>query len=76
MDQYPTDRQSDDVYHCPLCGGDNRCAVAAGESVDACWCISVHIDDALLDKLSAADRGTRCICRQCINNQGDTISEG
>ncbi len=76
MDQDPTGRPIADDHRCPLCGGDNQCAVAAGRPVSECWCRGAVVTNALLERLAAADRGTRCICQQCINNQGETISEG
>jgi hypothetical protein len=49
---------------CPLCGGENQCAIAAGKPADSCWCNYATISAEA--KAKAADSaGERCICPTC-----------
>ena len=52
---------------CPLCGGANACAMAAGVGADGppCWCVAATFGDALLARVPAAARGRACICAAC-----------
>ena len=50
---------------CPLCGGDNACAVAAGKSHEACWCWNVKLDKQALEAVPEASRNKHCICAAC-----------
>ena len=50
---------------CPLCGGPNGCAMAAGEPPRACWCMDRIIPDEMLDRVPAGAR-SRCICQACV----------
>ena len=52
-----------DRTRCPLCGGDNACAMEAGTG--DCWCRDVRFAPALFERLPAGARGTACICRRC-----------
>ncbi|MBP3981784.1 cysteine-rich CWC family protein [Acidovorax sp. JG5] len=54
-----------DTSVCPLCGQGNQCAVAAGQAVDACWCMSAQISAAALTAVPGALRGRACICPTC-----------
>ena len=52
--------------NCPLCGGPNGCAVAAGGPTDAaCWCAQEAFPPSLLQDLPPETRGRVCICRRC-----------
>ena len=51
---------------CPLCGGDNRCGLVAGES--RCWCFDTRIAAAVLDKVPPEARDRACICRTCATS--------
>ena len=62
MDNKATDK-------CPLCGGDNQCAVAAGEPAENCWCMTATISEAALEALPAEERGVRCICPACGSSE-------
>jgi hypothetical protein len=59
-----------DPSRCPLCGGDNRCAMeieqATGQPQPACWCVTQTIPATLLERLPADARGTACICARCV----------
>jgi len=46
---------------CPVCQQDNQCAVAAGGSIESCWCNGVTLDASVLKQ---ADK-TRCVCANC-----------
>ena len=55
-----------DTRHCPLCGGPNACALAAGATADVvCWCAQEHFPPSLLQRLPVETRGRACICRRC-----------
>jgi hypothetical protein len=59
-----------DPSRCPLCGGDNGCAMAAeqatGETQPACWCVSASFSAALLARLPAGAIDAACICVRCV----------
>lgn len=51
---------------CPLCGQDNTCALANGEAdIQACWCLTAHIDPAALQRLTPEQRNQACLCPAC-----------
>jgi len=50
---------------CPLCGGDNQCAMAAGKPAETCWCQGVTFDPEALARIPDASRNKHCICRTC-----------
>ncbi|MAT94764.1 MAG: hypothetical protein CME59_19500 [Halioglobus sp.] len=50
---------------CPLCGGDNACAVAAGRSHEACWCWDATLDADALAAIPPASKNRHCICAAC-----------
>ncbi len=61
-----------DATRCPLCGGDNRCAVevehATGQPQPPCWCMDTPIDAALIDRVAQEApqaSGKACICARC-----------
>ncbi len=54
-----------DQHTCPLCGQPNDCAMAAGESVSACWCTGVTLTRAMLERLPPEHQGVTCICGAC-----------
>ena len=56
-----------DASRCPVCGCDNRCAMAAGER-EPCWCASVSIDPAALARVPKALRGAACLCPACARS--------
>ena len=56
---------------CPLCGGPNDCAPArSGTHATPCWCTSVTIDPAILDRIPPAARNQACVCRSCAEGAG------
>ncbi|WP_310567407.1 cysteine-rich CWC family protein [Hydrogenophaga sp.] len=59
-----------DPTRCPLCGGDNRCAMeverASGQPQPPCWCSTARFPSDLLDRLPAEAAGKACICAACL----------
>ena len=59
-----------DPTRCPLCGGDNRCAMevqkATGEPQPPCWCVTETFTPDLLARLPEAAQGQACICARCL----------
>lgn len=66
----PTLPNDIDPTRCPLCGGDNRCAMEiereTGEAQPPCWCVSTPFPPGLLDTLPEAARGKACLCARCV----------
>ncbi len=58
-----------DATRCPLCGGDNRCAMevehATGQPQPPCWCVSADFPPDLLARLPEQARGLACVCARC-----------
>ena len=57
---------------CPLCGGDNQCAMAADQAAEICWCQAVTISAASLAAIPADSVDKRCLCPACGRTQGGT----
>ncbi|MDI1258847.1 cysteine-rich CWC family protein [Aquabacterium sp.] len=56
---------------CPLCGGLNACAMAAGRDVEApCWCRAAVLSAELLAQVPEGQRGKVCICARCASFAG------
>lgn len=59
-----------DPTRCPLCGGDNRCAMEVekltGEPQPPCWCVTASFTPELLARLPAEAQGQACICARCL----------
>lgn len=60
---------SGDPRACPVCGGDNACAMAQAQADGTkpadCWCAEVSFPPELLDRLPDSDRGKACVCASC-----------
>lgn len=50
---------------CPLCGGDNQCAMAAGKPPESCWCQEATFDKEALEAIPAESQGKHCLCPAC-----------
>ncbi|GAB2460043.1 MAG: cysteine-rich CWC family protein [Comamonas sp.] len=50
---------------CPLCGGDNQCAMAQGLPPEQCWCMAATIPPEALAAIAPEQRGQQCICTAC-----------
>ena len=65
MSDIPTD-----PTRCPLCGGDNRCAMelerATGQPQGPCWCVNASFPPDLLARLPEQAEGKACICAACV----------
>jgi hypothetical protein len=59
-----------DTSRCPLCGGENGCAIArkeaTGEAQPTCWCVSASFSADLLARLPADMLNAACICARCV----------
>lgn len=66
----PNATPAPDPSRCPLCGGDNRCAMeieqASGQAQPPCWCVSQTFSAELLARLPAEAQGKACICAGCL----------
>lgn len=61
------------AHLCPLCGETNSCQqveqpenLKKGCDSDACWCLSVQLDDQTRQRLKSQTNGKRCLCQACI----------
>ena len=58
-----------DATHCPLCGGNNRCAMElereTGEKQPPCWCTQTDFNASLLESIPDRLKGKACICEAC-----------
>lgn len=61
---------------CPLCGGPNACAMAAGETDEPCWCTQVVIDPRVLDRIAPEQRGIACVCAACAAGDRAALDAG
>ncbi len=53
---------------CPLCGGPNACAPAAGGTLATpCWCTTVSIPAEVLARLPADQVRKSCVCKSCAS---------
>jgi cysteine-rich CWC protein len=59
-----------DAQHCPLCGEVNHCAVALGRS--ECWCFSIEIPDAVIEKIPPEAQQRACVCLSCASGRTPT----
>jgi len=67
------DRNLSFEQRCPICGGNNHCAMAASPAAKDCWCRAIEIDPALLEALPEESRGKACLCANCCQPQGGTV---
>ena len=56
--------KSSDASHCPLCGADNQCAIAAGNPPETCWCYNNTLDADVAAE-AAAITDAQCVCPAC-----------
>ena len=65
----PPSRPTPDPTRCPLCGGDNRCALerekALGAPQPPCWCRDERFTPELLARIPPEARGMACLCQGC-----------
>ncbi len=63
-----------DTTKCPLCGGTNQCAIAAGQEAESCWCMSVTMSSDVLKSIPAKAQGRVCICSRCARGEGRALA--
>ncbi|WP_432757884.1 cysteine-rich CWC family protein [Spongiibacter taiwanensis] len=51
--------------YCPLCQGQNHCAIAAGLPAGNCWCMDTPISPAAREAAHLHGEGDRCLCSRC-----------
>tara|TARA_R110002167_G_scaffold94895_3_gene253072 strand:- start:35 stop:262 length:228 start_codon:yes stop_codon:yes gene_type:complete len=58
---------------CPLCGQSNSCQQVKQTEMlkktcgtDACWCLSIKLDDQIRQDLKEQTNCKRCLCQTCI----------
>ena len=51
-------------FVCPICKKENGCM--AETNAAACWCMSVNINQQLLQQVPAELKEKQCICLDCI----------
>lgn len=59
-------RDQTSTHDCPKCQGPAYCAMTAGKSASACWCMSEPIKSIPEDEVEL-----ECLCKRCL-----TASEG
>ena len=54
---------------CPLCRGENHCAMTIGQAHETCWCHqpTVEIKAEWLESLPDEIKGQVCLCQRCID---------
>lgn len=60
-------RQATSTHNCPKCQGPAYCAMEAGKSASACWCMS----EPLKEVTSTLVEGDKCYCRRCLSEDRD-----
>jgi hypothetical protein len=60
-----SDTAAPDPARCPLCGGPNQCAMAAGSADEPCWCTRVTFTAQALEAIPPPLRGVACVCPAC-----------
>lgn len=52
---------------CPLCGGENQCALAAGKGT--CWCYSTPVPEEVRAQVPEEAVGLACVCERCARGR-------
>ena len=67
------------AHLCPLCGESNSCQqVEMSEKhkkacdSEACWCLSVQLEEHTRQWLKSQTNGKRCLCQTCIQKMVQT----
>ena len=68
------EQEPESTNKCPLCGGDNQCAMAEGKPASDCWCQSVTIASEVLTRIPESQYGQTCICAGCNSRLGQAKS--
>jgi arginase family enzyme len=56
---------------CPSCGAPNTCGMSKGE----CWCFSVSIPKAALERIPAEAKDLACLCPRCAQAKNSAKPE-
>ena len=56
------------THACPSCGKPSYCAMEAGKSINACWCIGVEVQWGQPSPPSEV-MGDSCLCKECIGRE-------
>ncbi len=53
---------------CPICGGENNCAIANGQEPETCWCMTYNFSEKVRMKIYNNEKadGSACVCRNCV----------
>ncbi len=54
---------------CPVCGAPNTCGMSQGKS--ECWCFSVSISKAALERIPAEAKDRACLCPRCARLEAE-----
>lgn len=61
-----TDNSNINPKACPLCGGDNSCAMASDSAnVSQCWCMTASISPEALERVPDELINQACLCQAC-----------
>jgi hypothetical protein len=61
------------ALRCPLCGAENNCGIALGQTT--CWCFSTPVPPEVVARIPAEQRNQVCVCRQCAESTGSATTE-
>lgn len=71
-----TDNRPCNTKACPLCGGDNNCAMTQpGQTVADCWCLTASISPEALERVPEEQINQTCICQACATGTDSNASE-
>jgi|GEM_PF-3406866 hypothetical protein len=61
---------------CPLCAGDNNCALTTPcQTIADCWCLTASISPEALERIPQDQINTTCICQACATATDSNASE-
>jgi uncharacterized protein (TIGR00290 family) len=63
LDLLPAEMRPD---RCPLCGGNNACAIVFGEQ--GCWCYTERIPGETRERIPPYARNIACVCQRCATD--------
>jgi hypothetical protein len=59
---------------CPACGEQNVCGLSQGKT--ECWCFSVKIEQAALERIPSEQKNLACLCAKCAQATASPSSSG
>lgn len=60
---------------CPICGGDNGCALRRNKPIEQCWCTKAVFTEAMFREIPEEKRRQSCICRPCVDRIGSASGQ-